>query len=68
MSFGWQIVAMLEPFFLFKEIHHNTKNQNHDTPKNKIAVFIFEFRNVFKIHSVDAGKEGERNKDGCENG
>ncbi len=45
-----------------KSDHHNS-HQQEDSPEDKVTVFIFQLRKIFKICPIDPGDEGQGNED-----
>lgn len=58
----------LKPFFLFEIIKHGKKKNDHNAPQNKIGIFVVQFRDIIKVHSINTRNKGKWNKYGSYNG
>ena len=59
---------VLQPFFPFEEKEHDEGDDGHDAPKDKIGVAVGQKGDVFEVHAVDAGDEGQGDEYGGKNG
>ena len=57
-------LKLLKPFFSFKVEEHGNGDDNHDAPKDKVGVVVFQFWDIFEVHSVDTGDESKWDENG----
>jgi hypothetical protein len=47
---------------------HENGDNDHHSPKGEVSPRPFQFRHVFEIHPINPGEEGQRHKDGGDDG
>lgn len=53
---------VLKPFFSFEEEDHDDYNCDHNSPKYKVSIAVFQEWNIVEIHPIYTDDKGKRDK------